>query len=171
MSLYSCSWEKELELALGRGQWPQACDPNLREHVSGCCECQDLVLVTQALHEARVQSERVAPIGSPGALWWRAQLRRRNEAIERVTKPVALAEKVGLFSILAALCVAVWRWGNVARWVDFFQSSSDSSLFQLTGLWAAFSSANAWVIALLIAGVGTLAFFAGFAVYLLREEA
>jgi hypothetical protein len=88
-----------------------------------------------------------------------------------VTKPVAVAEKVGLLGILAALCVAVWRWGDIAHWVDVFQSSPDSSVSQLTGFWTAFSSANAWVIALLIAGVGTLAFFAGFAVYLLREEA
>jgi hypothetical protein len=171
MSLYSCSWEKELTLTLGRGQWPQACDPNLREHVSGCRECQDLVLVTQALRETRVQSERVGPIGSPGTLWWRAQLRRRNEAIERVTKPVAVAATTGLLGIFAALCVAVWRWGDVARWMDVFQSSSDSSLSRWTGLWAAFSSSNAWVIAVLIAGAGILAFFAGFAVYLLREEA
>ncbi len=170
MSLYSCSWEKELELALRQGHWPQACDPNLREHVSGCRACQDLVHVTQVLQEAWLQSERVAPIGSPGALWWRAQLCRRNEAIERMTKPVTLAARVGLLVILAAFCIAVWQWGNLAERLDFLQSLSDSSVSQLAGLWTAFAGASAWVLAILVAGVGTLAFFAGFAVYLLREE-
>ncbi len=170
MSWYSCSWEKELELALRQGHWPQACEPSLREHVDSCRDCQDLVLVTQTLQEARLQSERVAPLGPPGPLWWRAQLRRRNEAIERMTKPVALAEKVGLFGIFAAFCIALWQWGNLAGWLDFLQGLSDSSVFQLAGLWAAFSAASAWALALLVLGAATLAFFAGFAVYLLCEE-
>jgi hypothetical protein len=87
-----------------------------------------------------------------------------------MTKPVTLAGRVGLLGIFAAFCIAVWQWGNLAEWLDFLQSLSDSSVSQLAGLWTAFSGASAWVLAILVAGVGTFVFFAGFAVYLLREE-
>ena len=169
MRSYSCAGE-ELEVALREGRWPLACDPRLRAHVDVCRDCQDLVLVTEAVQEARLQTERVAPVGSPGSLWWRAQRRRRNEAIECMTKPLALAEKLGLLGMLVAFCVAVWQWGPLADWLNFFQDFSGSSGFRLNGLWAALSGASAWFAVVLFATLGTLGFIAGFAVYLLREE-
>ena len=159
-----------MEAALREGRWPRACGPRLRAHVDVCRDCQDLVLVTEAMQEARLQTEQVAPFGSPGSLWWRAQRRHRNEAIERMTKPVAVAEKVGLLGMLVAFCVAVWQWGPLADWLNFFQDLLGSSAFQLDGLWTAFSGTSAWVVVVMFATLGTLGFIAGFAVYLLREE-
>src|SRR5215467_14267199 len=102
MNLFFCSSEKELQETLRQGRWPHACDPDLRAHVDGCPDCQELVLVAQALQKAKSNAAPPCISGSPGLLWWRGQLRRRNEAIQSVTEPLALAEKVGLLGLLAA---------------------------------------------------------------------
>jgi hypothetical protein len=36
MMLLTCPREKEVKELVERGQWPQACAPELREHVDGC---------------------------------------------------------------------------------------------------------------------------------------
>jgi hypothetical protein len=91
MTFRPCSYERELTQALKDGHWPQGCGAELRAHVDVCGNCSDLVLVTQTFQRARCESERVAACGSPSLLWWRAQLRHRNAAAERVSRPITIA--------------------------------------------------------------------------------
>ena len=98
MNLFFCATEKELEATLRQGRWPDACEPDLRAHLECCRNCQELVLVTLTLQRAKSNGEQLARLDSPGLLWWRAQLRRRSEAIQSIIRPLALAEKVGLLS-------------------------------------------------------------------------
>jgi hypothetical protein len=170
MNLLSCSSEKELEATLLQGRWPNACDPDLRAHVDGCRDCQELVLVTQALQKAKSDGEPLARLHSPGLLWWRGQLRRRNEAIQTVTKPLAVAEKVGLLGLFVAFCLLIWQGGQSADLLNAFQGPSNSGFSSLEELWAVASGTNAWIIVLGVAGLGTLAFFASFAIFLLRDK-
>lgn len=170
MNLSFCSWEKELEATLRQGRWPHACDRDLCAHVDGCRDCQELALVTQTLQKAKSNGAQVARLQSPGLLWWRAQLRRRDEAIQSVSEPLAVAEKVGLLGLLTAFCVVVWQGSQFADLLNFFQGLTTSSFSQLEELWAAASGASFWMIVLGVAGLGTLAFLASFALFLLREE-
>ena len=170
MNLFFCSSEKELQATLRQGRWPHACDPDLRVHVDGCRECRELVLVTQTLQKAKSNAEQLAQLGSPGLLWWRAQLRRRNQAIQLVTEPLALAEKVGLLGLLVAFSVLVWQGGQSADLLTLFQGLSSSGFSPLEELWAVASGTNGSIIVLGVAGLGTLAFFASFAIFLLRDE-
>lgn len=171
MNLFLCSSEKELKTALRQGRWPHACDPDLRAHVEGCRDCQELVLVTQTLQKAKSNGEQLALLHPPGLLWWRAQLRRRSEAIQRVTEPPALAGKVGLLGLLAAFCVLVWQSGQSGYLVNLFESLSGSGFSSLGELWTAASGANAWIVVLGVAGLATLALFASFAIFVLRDKA
>src|SRR5580693_232629 len=100
MNLKSCPHEKEIRELVARGQWPVAAEPDLRGHVAGCRCCSDLVLVAGAFQRARAESVAAARPGSPGALWWRAQLRRRNAVIERISRPLFGAE---IFALAVAL--------------------------------------------------------------------
>lgn len=170
MNLFFCSSEKELEATLRQGRWPHACDPDLRAHVDGCRRCQELALVTQALQRAKSNGEELARLRSAGLLWWRAQLRRRNEAIQSVTEPLAMAEKVGFFGLLAAFCVLVWQGSRSGFLLYFFQGLSSSGFSSLKELWAVASGANLWIIVLGASGLGTLALLASFAIFLLRDE-
>jgi|SRR5215467_7795493 len=170
MNLLFCPSEKELQEALREGRWPQACDPELRAHVDRCRDCQELVLVMQTLQKAKSQMHLAGVSGSPGLLWWRGQLRRRNEAIQSVTEPLALAQKAGLLGLLVAFFVLIWQGSHPSDLLNLFQSLSSSGFSPLEHLWALASGANASILVLGVAGLATLAFFAGFAIFLLRDE-
>ncbi len=110
MTSFACAREKEVTEMVRRGHWPQACTEELRAHVAACRSCGDLVLLTQAFHVAKAES--VPPrMGSAGALWWRAQLRRRNEAIEKINRPIVGAQIFALaIALVVGLGVIGWEW-------------------------------------------------------------
>ena len=118
MTFRTCSWEHEVSQALKDGHWPEGCAQELREHVATCANCGDLVLVTQTFQQARSESEREAPDGAPGLLWWRAQLRRRNTAAERVSRPITIAESL---TLVVYLLVAVIFVGSITIGSPYFQ--------------------------------------------------
>ena len=156
MKSYFCSQQNRVEAALHSGHWPEGCDPALRAHVENCAACSDLVLVTQSLQQGRAESIQTVRLAAPGTLWWRAQLRRRNAAIQTVTRPVALAEKIALaILIVAAVALALWQRGEVAGW--------------LTSMWSPLSNIIQIPLALLV-GFGSLLVFAAFAVYLMLAK-
>jgi len=156
MKSYFCFQQSLVEAALQSGHWPEACDPALRAHVQSCTTCSDLVLVTQSLKQARVESIQAVRLSAPGTLWWRAQLRRRNAAIQSVTRPVVVAEKIALvIAIVAAVVLVLWQRGEVAGW--------------LASLWNPLSNITQIPLALLV-GFGSLLVFGAFAVYLLMAK-
>ena len=103
MRLRTCTRERELAALLHRGHWPHACPPDLAAHIPACRACSDLLAVTRAFQQARAQSFPVARLQAPGALWWRAQLRRRNAALSAIRKPILGAQ---LFAFAIAIFAA-----------------------------------------------------------------
>jgi len=104
MILSPCAHEKEIVRQLALGHWPQAVPTELLLHAATCRACGDLVLVTQSLRVARANTLAAARPAAPGTLWWRAQLRRRSLAVERIGKPILGAQ---LFAFSLYLLVAV----------------------------------------------------------------
>ena len=87
--------------ALSARRWPERCDADLRAHVASCAICADLVDVATALlddHEVAWGDAHVPP---SGVVWWRAQLRARDEAARAAARPLAFIQGV-------AASVAVW---------------------------------------------------------------
>ena len=170
MILYSCAREKELAGALHDGTWPYACDAELRAHVAACQECNDLVLVTQTLRQARVESALAAPLPPAGLLWWRAQLRRRNAALERMNQPVVLTGKLALLCTAAvALGLGLWNTDQVSEWLHWFGDLSSSDAFRLNTLVSA-SSVGGWMSSVLIVSLGVVVILGGVAAYLLADR-
>ena len=122
MMLRACPREKEVGELVERGQWPQAASAEISEHVQGCRACADLVLVATTFQSARAETLAVAQaghvkLGSAGALWWRAQLRRRRAAVERIEKPLISAQIFALaVTVLAALGFAGFEARHGAAW-------------------------------------------------------
>jgi hypothetical protein len=112
MRFGTCSCERELAAALERGHWPDACTPELRAHVEGCPACSERLLVTQALRRERAIAAGAARLESPGVIWWRAQLRRRNAAIERISRPILGAQ---IFAVAVALIAATAFFATQAK--------------------------------------------------------
>ena len=154
---YFCSQEDRVKAAILANQWPDASEPELRAHVEECQVCSDVVLVAQALRQSRtaMTMTQAAQPASPGLLWWRAQIRQKNAALERVMQPVVVAEKVAaMIVILAFLVLLLWRRADVGGW--------------LSSVWAPLS--NVALLPVLLGTIATLAIFGGVAVYLLKTK-
>jgi len=173
MTPRTCPRQAEVrEMALS-GHWPQACPPELRAHLDACRSCASLLLVTQTFQASRAALTAQAKLPSPGAIWWRAQLRRRNAAMERVSKPMLGAYIFALsVTLLAAagLLVSQARHGiHWLNWVDgLLESQSMAAHLEALNPIALIGSGGAF--ALLIAILGTLALAGAVAVYMTAER-
>jgi hypothetical protein len=165
MSPFSCVREREVAELLHQGYWPDASPADLRAHVETCRICSDLVLVTSALEEERRQAMPLPQLEAPGALWWRAQLRRRNAAIEKVARPILGAQ---VFAVAVGLVVAVaaviWQAGNWSAW--FTDLPRVLHLAALIPASNGDSSGITWMVAVL----ATIALFSGIVVYFASER-
>jgi hypothetical protein len=106
MNWSGCPQFEEVRIILRRGQWPKGCSAELVAHVEGCATCRQEVLVTSHLQRARAAAGEVAPAMSPSLLWWRAQARRREQALTRAARPLAAAQAFA-FVVIAAAVVAL----------------------------------------------------------------
>lgn len=109
MTTLGCVREKEVAQLLELGQWPQASPAELRAHAADCRACSARVMLTQSFQAARGAAMSVAQLPSAGALWWRAQLRRRNEALARVSRPM-LGAQVFALAVATVLTVGALAW-------------------------------------------------------------
>jgi hypothetical protein len=127
MTLRACAHQKEVRQLLEQGHWPHACPAELRAHLSQCRACAELVLVTQAFQKSRVSTAAQVKLPAPGAIWWRAQLRRRNAAVERVGKPIIGAYVFALsVAVLVAAVFAINQARHGLRWLDWLAQSGSS---------------------------------------------
>ena len=141
------------------------------ERAKACPRCSDLMLVVQTLRQVRNETVESAPIAAPGVLWWRAQIRRRSGAVELMTRPIALVEKLALVILAAGFfCLAAWQWNQIADWAPLLANLAHANASVVETLRAPLAGAGGWMLALALAGFLTLALFGGLAVYLLVEK-
>lgn len=166
MSPFTCPREKETAEVLRLNHWPHACALDLRTHVEGCRSCSDLVVLTQSFEQARSSATAAAPLQAAGALWWRAQLRRRNAAIERIGKPILGAQ---IFALALTLLIAAGFLATQARqglrWIAWLADLSAS--IHLADLWPVSFDSR---LMLLVPVLATLALVSGVVVYLASEK-
>ena len=168
MIFRTCPYEKELTQALKHGHWPSGCGAELRAHVDACGNCGDLVLLTQTFQRARSESEHATPAGSPSLIWWRAQLRRRNAATERVSRPITIAQIFAwLVVVLVGAVFVVSQYGHGLRWASWW---SELMPVRAQHLLPAASAPVNWNFLLLISGFGILALLSAVVVYLASEK-
>ncbi|MGC1460961.1 MAG: hypothetical protein WA802_02090 [Terracidiphilus sp.] len=178
MRLRSCPREKEVKELVERGQWPVAAatDPDLRAHVSGCRFCSELALVSMAFQKARAEAAEVAKLGPPGVLWWRAQQRQRNAALERIGRPILGAQIFALaVNLLVAVDFVAWQARHGLAWLTRVEQLSHTAAFHLDSqwvysLWNAAVSGSTWNWMILLPAAATLALLGGAAVYLAFEK-
>lgn len=171
MMLRPCTYEREITELLRLGHWPAAASEELLAHVSGCRGCSDLVLVTQSFQQTR---ERVGPsarLQAPGVLWWRAQLRRRNAAVERINKPI-LGAQIFAFAItvLCAVGFVVFQATHGIRWMSWFADSASSQTSYRDAVRSFVSVASNWGVMTLVPGAIVLAVMSGIVLYLASDN-
>jgi hypothetical protein len=170
MTLRPCQRQSEIQQLLASGHWPHACPADLRAHVSDCRPCADLLLVTRAFQQSRAEAAAEVRLPASGAIWWRAQLRRRNAAVERVGKPIFGAYVFALsLMVLVAAALAISEARHGLRWLDWLGQSQGAAVdFQAFNPFTLFN--GGWSLALLIPILAMLALLGAVAVYLASER-
>jgi hypothetical protein len=123
MKVPECKRERDLVEAITSGRWPDACDDELRNHVITCGVCKDVVIVARALYEEHAGALAELRVPPAGLVWWRAELRARQEASRVAERPIAFAHA---FAGACAIGVALALLAGMLPWVqDWLISFSD----------------------------------------------
>jgi hypothetical protein len=128
-----CVREQDVLDALTAGRWPGRCDDDLRAHVSGCAVCRDLADVARAMIAEQDVAWRDARVPSAGVMWWRAQLRAREDAARAAGRPVAFIQGVAA-SVVVWLVIALFRAvppESVAAWRSSAAELLPNALFEM----------------------------------------
>ena len=105
-------------------------------HLAACDSCRELHIVATALQHDHAASLAQVRVPSAGQVWWRAELRARQEAAAAATRPITVATGLAVASLLGLL---VSLGGAIAWWLQ----DSLAMPAMLTGLVATLSAA-AW---------------------------
>jgi len=130
-----CSREQDVIDAVSSGRWPDRCDDALRVHVAACAICAEVAKVARALqddHEAAWRDARVPP---SGRVWWRAEMRARQEAARKAARPITLVQ--GAAAACAggvALALAVLLWPTLTAALGLLTASSLATVLPQFGV-------------------------------------
>ncbi len=124
MTIPMCPHEAEVFELVSIGQWPRQADAALTAHVAKCASCAEVAVVAAAFRA--FDDEDVAPaLPAAGAVWQKAQWQARQEAVRRATFPVAAAQTITAFAVVACLVVAaVWLLNDVP-WTGLAASATE----------------------------------------------
>lgn len=110
----SCVREQDVLDVLATGRLPRACDLELDRHIASCTLCTDLVVTAAALLQDRECAWSEARVPPSAVVWWRAQLRARDEAARSAARPIAFAQGVaascglwGAISLMRAFPISI----------------------------------------------------------------
>jgi hypothetical protein len=159
--MMGCSRTAEVQYLLQLGHWPQAAGAELAEHVRACRRCGEMVLVTQALGMAKARAMDEARVEPPALVWWRAQLRRKHEAVQRVERPMRAQMLMVLAVVCAGLGLAFQLSGGAAAWRSWMSTGAEAVVR---------SGMGSLGVGLVTASAVALAMRVGLAVYLTVER-
>lgn len=168
MAHIECAHENDVLMMVTTGRWPDRAPAELREHAASCEVCSDLALIAVAI-EADAAAGPVPPVPSAGTVWWRAQLRARQEAAEIVVRPITAAQALSLaalFGLAGAVFGATASWFQGAvRWFGGALSTVRNNVHlpelpalpqDLSGIWIGYWVVLAVVVFSLIASAGIM---------------
>jgi len=112
MARISCPHEDDVLMLATTGQWPDRADAELRAHVATCQVCADVALVALAIEDERAGTPEPS-LPSSGTVWWRAQLRAKQDAVRESGRPITVAHAV-LLAVAGGLAGAIF--GATTDW-------------------------------------------------------
>jgi hypothetical protein len=158
MNLPFCSQEEKIAKLIKTHRWPQDADPELVVHAGKCSRCHEALFAVQILQLLRASDVKQAHVGSPSALWWRAQLRRRNGAVEQMAKPLVWAEILAFISMLCiAAGIAFQQWTPIRQWFHSLKVVGDNQIFHSAINWVLTINENNLTSLVMLAGLAGLA--------------
>jgi hypothetical protein len=113
MKAAECLREHEVMEIVSCGRWPDRCPDELRQHIAACNICTDVLEVALAFHADGGAHAAGVQIPSAGLVWWRAELRSRQEAMRKASRPMTLVQAFGAAAgvgVAIALLTLAWSW-------------------------------------------------------------
>lgn len=166
----SCACEREVLDLVAIGQWPSRADDTLRAHVAACETCAEVASIASVVRDWANEADARQPVKVPDAsvVWFRAQVRAREDAARRASRPLLVAQ---LFAVATVALAVFWigpslSWPlsmpDVAAWwaalpsLPSFPTISALSTEHLSRFswlgWAALAALGAWAV------VGSIAY-------------
>ena len=108
-----CLREQDVMDAVASGRWPERVDSELTQHVDGCTICQDVAAVFAAISMERDDAWDAVSVPAASVVWWRAQIRAREEAARAVERPIAVTQAIAVGLLIAAASILIplsWPW-------------------------------------------------------------
>ena len=159
MRFRTCSHEVEVAELLRGGQWPAAGGEDLRAHVAGCGKCSELVLMRTAMQGLRAGDMAAARLEAPGVMWWRAQLRKRNAALQQVARPLKAAQMFAVAVVVSfAAGFGVSELRHSSEWMARIEAISWGAVF------------SGWGLVIAVMGVVGVGLLGAVAVYLASDR-
>ena len=106
MTAPECPREQDVINTIVTGQWPDRCEGSLAAHAAECVVCRELVEVASVIRLDRDRLHEAMSLPSAGQVWWRAAIRARLEASQRVARPLSWLFGVSV-ACAAGLTIAV----------------------------------------------------------------
>jgi len=108
VTIIECPRESDVLDAVASEKWPHRVAAELADHVASCAVCSDVLAVATAMRAEHELMWRDASIPSSGQAWWRAEMRVRQEAIRKASRPIAVAQAAAVLVALALAGTAAW---------------------------------------------------------------
>ena len=122
MSRAECPREQEVLDAIASSRWPDRLGEDLARHVDVCAFCKDLGFVAEALNSDFTLAIEQARVPTAGLVWWRAEIRARQESLRVASRPITLARYIGVGSaavVALTLLLTLIDFGNLASFSLF----------------------------------------------------
>jgi hypothetical protein len=155
MTPTDCRYETAVLEEIEAGRWPSASAAELRAHAAACPVCADVALVAAEMRAADGAPTAPLILPSAGQVWWRAELRARNEAVQLAQRPLIAVQVV-------AAVVAVLGLATGLRWIA---PNAWSWLVETAGLARTADGIGTWGV-MLILSIGFWLVLAPIAVYM-----
>jgi hypothetical protein len=111
-----CEREQEVVDAVTARRWPGRADAALRHHVDRCGICADVAAVALALRDDHEAGWSDARVPSAAHVWWRAQVRARQEAAATAARPITVAQGLAAASTIGLGIGAIGYGVATAPW-------------------------------------------------------
>jgi hypothetical protein len=160
-----CGREDDVLDALTSGRWPDRVDDEIRGHVATCAICAEVVEVASAVLEVRNDEPSEMRIPSSAVMWWRAQMRARQEAAREAARPITVAQVVAAVTLSAVavgtlIALSPWFAGVLGGWLPDAPLASLAALLAPSGLLT-----QGWVLSAVAIGLGCWLVLAPVAIY------
>ena len=130
-----CFRESEVVEAVATSAWPSASSADLKAHVASCAICGELAAVAGAIRGDCQSARAHIEVPSAGLVWWRAQLRARQQNAEAAGRPITYVQAAagGLAAaLLFMLGGLVWpSLRESVAWIDLISQVADPGRFWL----------------------------------------